>query len=86
MYDVARLEKQRLAQEEEAKNDYKLSGEMRARVDEMYRKDVAAKLAAEGKVVDGDGGKGLDDEYESFLSELTGNLGEGAVPGHESKR
>ena len=86
VYDVARLEKQRLAQEEEAKNDYKLSGEMRARVDEMYRKDVAAKLAAEGKVVDGDGGKGLDDEYESFLSELTGNLGEGAVPGHESKR
>ena len=86
VYDVGRLEKQRLAQEEEAKNDYKLSGEMQVKVDAMYRKDVAAKLAAEGKVVDGDGGKGLDDEYENFLSELTGNLGEGAVPGHESKQ
>ena len=88
VYDVARLEKQRLAQEEEAKNDYKLSADVQTKVDATYRKDVAAKLAAEGKGADAERAArdGMDDEYENFLSELTGNLGEGAVPGHESRR
>jgi len=88
VYDVARLEKQRLAQEEEAKNDYKLSADVQTKVDATYRKDVAAKLAAEGKGADAERAArdGMDDEYENFLSELTGNLGEGAVPGHESKQ
>ena len=86
--DVGKLERARLLQEEDAKHDYKLSKDLQSKVDSMYAKDVATKLAADGKGVgDSAPNDGMDDEYENFLSELTGNLiGEGAVPGHGSKR
>ena len=78
--DVSKLQEM-LIQEEQNATMYKLSDELQVKVDKMYERDVAAKLAAESA---GAGAEpAMDDEYENFLSELTGNLGDASVPGHD---
>ena len=81
----SRAAQERLREEEEEKNAYALTGDVKRRVDAMYEKDVAEKLRREnGGGGTAGGGAGMDDEYESFLSELTDNLGKGAgVPGRD---